>query len=326
LNDDLLSCKENILKEIKDTVGSSIFYIAFSGGMDSTVAACLAKEALGTEKVRLVHFSFGPYTYTQTSINVVSIAKKLSLPLEVIDKQKELELISKYGPSCNRCTRRVKVDGMYRLVKNENSAWIGSGSNQSDTWGQYGIKVHQRCYSPIFDLDKPQISRLLAYYQFDYREVRAGESNVREGCKLKHLMKGLIVPRFHGKAVCHSNELLLSTLTEYHYSARFANVKIIGPLRRNVALVNISPLPSKEIREKIRDNLREVREIDSIHIVDKPITLIIKANPGLCRSPHARYWIENGKVQPEFAQQVSFEWSETPNRSVRSYQVIDFKE
>ena len=318
--------REALLGEIGKTIErSSRVAIAFSGGMDSTVAACCVREALGERgNAVLVHFSFGPYTYEKTAENVRLLAKRIGFPLYLVDKRKELEMLSRKGPSCNRCTKHIKLGGMRDFAKEWRADWIISGANQSDTWGQYGIAVHQNTYSPLFHLEKPEIRELLDHFGFALSEVRSGESALREGCKLKHLMKAMAVPEYHGKAVCLSNETLLSHLREARFETQFANVKIIGPLRKNIALINVSPLPPATLREKLVREIGALETISEAAIVDRPVTLYLKANPGIIRSPHSRHWLEVGKIGPEFSGPVRFVWMESPNRSLNTYHVVDY--
>ena len=70
--------------------------------------------------------------------------------------------------------------------------------------------------------------------------------------------------------------------------------------------------------------MTDFEEIDTITWVDRPLTLVIRANPGLYRNFDSRYWIENGKIQPDFVQPVSFQWMPSTNRRLRTFQVVDF--
>jgi len=325
LVDRVSDIKKFLLDEIRNTLSSqSKAAIAFSGGMDSTVAACCVRDAVGEDRAVLVHFDFGPYTYEKTAENVKALAHQIGLPLHLVDKQKEIEALSRKGPSCNRCTKRVKLGGMVAFAKERRADWIISGANQSDTWGKYGIPVLQNTYSPLFYLDKPEIRSLLEHFGFTLRDVRSGESTLREGCKLKHLMKGMAVPEYHGKAVCLSNEWLLRRLQEERVDSAFANVKIIGPLSKNIALINVSPLPPLRVREQLVEEIAGIEAVSEAVFVDRPITLHIKANPGLFRSPHSRYWLETGKIRPEFSQPVECVWAESPNRSLKTYHAVDY--
>ena len=323
--DDATELAFSLQNEIRKTLPpESRVAIAFSGGMDSTVAACCVRAAIGEERAVLVHFNFGPYTYQKTAENVKSLSRRIGLPLILIDKQKEIEAVSRKGPSCNLCTKRVKLGGMMAFANEHRADWIISGANQSDTWGQYGIPIHRNTYSPLFHLNKPEIRVMLEYFGFTLGDVRSGESALREGCKLKHLMKAMAVPEYHGKAVCLSNEMLLSRLREEQVDSEFANVKIIGPLGRNIALINAFPLPPIPLRKRLVAEIATLDEISEAAFVDRPVTLYLKANPGLFRSQHSRYWLEAGKIQPEFSEQLRFVWMESPNRSLKTYHAVDY--
>jgi len=46
------------------------------------------------------------------------------------------------------------------------------------------------------------------------RPPRIGEHPGREGCKLKHLLKPLVSPEYHGRTVARANEMVLRVLRE----------------------------------------------------------------------------------------------------------------
>jgi len=313
----------SIITEIRSIDAPRPVYIAFSGGMDSTVAASIAVEALGKSQVILVHVSFGEYAYSQTQSNVLFVAKRLGCELVWVKGKSKQEQVLRYGPSCNLCTKRVKLAGV-RSVKPFEAILI-SGANQSDSWGTYGKKRMLDTYSPLFELDKPMIKQMLDHYGIPLDRVRAGESEHREGCTLKHLMKMLAAPAYHGSAVSESNETLLGILREKKFQASLANVKVIGPLSRNIALVNVLPTPDSLVREEICEKIMSINTIDEAHWLDTPIHLEVIANPSVVRTKEARYWLEKGKFAPEFAVPVRCSWRESKNTKLRTYQVVGFK-
>ena len=196
---------------------------------------------------------------------------------------------------------------------------IATGANQSDTWGQTGIALKDGFYAPIRGWDKKLIG--MALEELKIHVPRIGEAPVREGCKLKHLLKIMANPSYHGYAVAISNEILLDCLESFPHT--LANVKIAGPLSKNIALVNVSPLPPVELRERITAMLGRVEEIDEVRWIDGETKLKILANPGIYNSEEARYWIERGRLAPEFAFPVSFEWTRSTNRRLETFQVVD---
>lgn len=313
----------SIITEIRSIDSPKPIYIAFSGGLDSTVAACIAVEALGKSQVILVHVSFGEYAYSQTLRNVSFVAQHLGCELIWVNGKSKQERVLRHGPSCNLCTKRVKLAGV-RSVKPFEAIMI-SGANQSDSWGTYGKKRMMDTYSPLFELDKPMIKQMLDHYRIPLNKVRAGESELREGCTLKHLMKMLAVPAYHGSAVSKANETLLTILRKNQYQASLANVKIIGPLNRNIALVNVFPTPDLAVCDEIRDGIGSIDPIDEVHWMDRPIHLEVIANPSVVRTKEARYWLEKGKFAPEFAVPVRCSWRESKNAKLRTYQVVSFE-
>jgi len=198
-----------------------------------------------------------------------------------------------------------------------------TGSNQSDTWGKRGLKLYDGFYTPLLELKKKEIRKIADY--FDIKILQIGENKFREGCKLKHLLKPLVAPHYHGKAVAEANELLLTILEEEGYESVLANVKIIGPLNKNTGLINVSPLPEEKLKGKIIKELKKVKTLEQIEFLDKPIKLIVKANKGQFDNQHSRHWLEKGRLQPDFSVPIEVEWLLTTNKSLSTFQVIDYQ-
>jgi len=310
----------NVLEEVKKISQRKEIVVAFSGGLDSTIVSALAIQALGREKVEAITVSFEEYSYSKGLRNIQDISRALDLKLKIVQGKREQERVLRKGPACNRCTRvaklgRVKKEALGRLVL--------TGSNQSDTWGKRGLKLYGGFYAPLLELNKEEIRKIADY--FDIQILQIGESKFREGCKLKHLLKPLAVPYYHGKAAAEANELLLSVLEEEGYESILANVKIIGPLNKNIGLVNIFPLPEKKLKEKIIEELKKVKTLEQINFLDRPIKLIIKANKGQFDNQHSRYWLEKGRLQPDFSVPIEVEWLLTTNKRLSTFQVIDYR-
>ncbi len=310
----------NILEEINKISQQKEIVVAFSGGLDSTVVSVLAIKALGREKIEAITVSFGEYSYTKGSKNIQSISRDLDLKLKIVQGKKEQERVLKKGPACNKCTRIVKLGKVKREAQGR---LVLTGSNQSDTWGMRGLKLFDGFYAPLLELNKEEIRKIADY--FDIKILQIGENKFREGCKLKHLLKPLATPHYHGQAAAEANELLLSILEEERHESILANVKIIGPLNKNIGLVNVSPLPEEKLKEKIIKELKKVKTLEKIKFLDKPIKLIIKANKGQFDNRHSRYWLEKGRLQPDFSVPIKVEWLLTTNKSLSTFQVIDYQ-
>ena len=310
----------NILEEIKKTSQGEEIVVAFSGGLDSTVVSALAIQALGREKVEAITVSFGEYSYSKGLKNIQSISKALDLKLKIVQGKKEQERVLKKGPACNKCTRIAKLG---RVKKEASGRLVLTGSNRSDTWGKRGLKLYDGFYAPLFGLNKEEIRKIADY--FGIKILQIGENKFREGCKLKHLLKPLATPHYHGQAAAEANELLLSILEEERYESVLANVKIIGSLSKNIGLVNVLPLPEEKLKEKIIEELKKVKTLEKVEFLDKPIKLIIKANKGQFDNQHSRYWLEKGRLQPDFSVPIEVEWLLTTNKSLSTFQVIDYQ-
>ncbi len=310
----------NILGEIKKNSQGEEIVVAFSGGLDSTVVSALAIQALGREKVEAITVSFGEYSYSKGLKNVQSISKTLDLKSKIVQGKAEQEQVLKKGPACNKCTRVAKLG---KVKKESSGRLVLTGSNKSDTWGKRGLKLYNGFYAPLLELNKEEIRKIADY--FDIKILQIGENKFREGCKLKHLLKPLATPHYHGQAAAEANELLLSILEREGYGSVLANVKIIGPLNKNIGLVNVSPLPEEKLKGKIIEELKKVKTLEKAEFLDKPIKLIIKANKGQFDNQHSRYWLEKGRLQPDFSVPIEVEWLLTTNKSLSTFQVIDYQ-
>ncbi len=317
---DAATLAARLVAEIREVARGEPVVVAFSGGLDSTTVAALAREALGAPNVLLVTVNMGAYAYRRGNEIVLELAQRLGLQQRCLLGQFAQHRVQRYGPACNRCTREIKL-GMVRRASG--GRLVLTGANRSDTWGQLGLKVCNGYYAPLLDLNKPQIRAIADH--LGLRIPRIGEHPGREGCKLKHLLKPLINPDYHGRAVAEANEVLLRVLRDAGAVVDLANVKIIGPLGRNIALVNVRPLPALPLRAALLQALRALPELDEVHMVTTPLRLVVKAGPGVMRDAHARCWLERGRLQPDFAFPIEVQWEAARNTRLHTFQVVDFQ-
>ncbi len=307
-----------IIDDIRKTVGDKKLYVAFSGGLDSSVVAALSKMALGEEKVELVTTKFD-FTYPQTLEIVKAFSSQMGLKHVFVDGSEWQKKIWKSGPACNACTRGPKLLSVKNYAKD---GIVATGAEFEDTWGQQGIKVNDGIYSPISHLSRSQVQEIANLLNLKVEKI--GENSRREGCILKHLLK-MMTSEFHATSVYESNVQLMKIIKESSVNFSIANVKIIGPLSKNIALVNLKPLPNSEFLEKVKNAIDAIPQIDKTEIVNRPIKLKIIANPGIYNDEKARYWIENGRLKPDFALPISIEWKISKNNRLNTFQVVDYE-
>lgn len=310
--------RDELIAEIQTITGGVPVAIAFSGGLDSSTVAALSRDALGAPNVLLVTVNMGQYAYRRGNAIVLEMAEQLGLQQRCLLGQKLQHTVQRGGPACNRCTRDIKL-GLVKAAAR--GRLVLTGSNRSDTWGQKGVKVANGFYSPLLDLDKPQIRDLAD--ELGLRIPRIGEHSGREGCKLKHLLKPLINPDYHGRAVAETNEILLSLLAHAEFAAELANVKIIGPLRQNIALVNVRPNLPADLKAAVREALSGLPAVDEVRFVDGPTRLVIKAGPSLAGDAAGRYWVHHGRLGWDFAHPVEVEWRFSDDGRLHTFHVLD---
>lgn len=310
---------ESLVAEIRE-VGASFsrVVVAFSGGLDSTVALFLCLTALGREKVVACTVDWERYFPEKARRQVLFIREYFGIRHYFLPGKRLLEDVASGGPSCNLCTRKAKL----ATIKNYfgKDTLIVGGANQSDSWGKRGMKLLHNTYSPLFDLEKRHIQELATFFALPVRRI--GENHFREGCIVKHLLKPLVSP-YHAEAVIKSNELLWKILDEAFPEREIANVKIIGPLSRNQALINVRPLPPSPVRKRIEGELSNLPEIEDLIWVDEPVTLVVRANPGQYHNPEALFWLEKGRLQLDFAFPIKVRWMCSSNRRLRTFQVVE---
>ena len=307
-----------LIAEIREITGGAPVVVAFSGGLDSSTVAALARDALGAPNVLLVTVNMGPYAYRRGNAIVLEMADQLGLQQRCLLGQKMQQGVQRSGPACNRCTREIKL-GLVKAAAR--GRLVLTGSNRSDTWGRLGVKVNNGYYSPLLNLDKPQVRDLAD--ELGLRIPRIGEHSGREGCKLKHLLKPLINPDYHGRAVAEANEILLALLAEAGFAAELANVKIVGPLGRNLALVNVRPDLPEDLRVTVRQELSGLPIIDEVRFIDGPTRLVVKAGPALSGDAAGRYWVHHGRLEPDFAHPIEVEWRPSGDSRLHTFHVLD---
>ncbi len=296
--------------------------VAFSGGLDSSVALWLAREAFDRSRLRAVHIDWGPYTYSGQKEKAFAFAQSLGLELEILDGRDRLEKILRYGPACNRCTRQAKLG----LLRSKNpDALILTGANRSDSWGQRGQPLVAGVFAPLFQMEKEEIRSLAKAAGISVRPI--GESDRREGCQAKHLLKPLAVPCFHGRAVCFANETLLAFLRQKGKSAELANVKIVGPLRENIAVVNVRPGLLQEEENKLALRLQDASlAVRRVIFAARPLRLTVLANPSLWGDAHARLAVEEGILRPSFTAPLTIQWNASANGRLFTFHVVAVEE
>ncbi len=275
--------------------------------------ALLAKEALGRDNVELVHIDWGIYEYESIRKIVKEFASEYGFKLTILDGSGKQKNVWRYGPSCNACTKYVKLKLIKDYVRNR---IIMTGANSYDSWGKSNIKVFNGVYAPLLELSKKEIRAILDFMGIKIKKI--GESSEREGCKLKHLLKMLISEEFHGRAVSLSNEILLEYLKENKIKTEKASVKIIGPLRENIAVVVVKPTLSEEHMEKIEKILKDIPEISKVIFPKEKMEITVVASPPIYKNEETQR-----NVMKVIDIPGKYKWILSKNKKLRTFQVVN---
>lgn len=170
---------KKIAEQIQDfiknkTKGLNGTVIGLSGGIDSTVVAYLAVNALGKENV------FGiimPYNKNEHTDDGIELAKKLGINYEVIDIKPLVEAFEKTGhfseqfPKAN-IMARIRMCLLYGLANEKKFLVLGT-SNKSEVmtgyytkYGDGGVDIE-----PIGDLFKTEVWELARFLGIDKKII-----------------------------------------------------------------------------------------------------------------------------------------------------------
>ncbi len=308
-----------LVDDIRNVANDEKLYVAFSGGLDSSVVAALAKLALGPERVELVTTRFR-FTYPKTLKIVKEFSRLLGLKHTFVDATEWQAKIWKSGPSCNACTRGPKLLSVKEYADGN---LVATGAENEDTWGKCGLKIHNGFYSPLFSTSREEVKRIAECLKVKVDKI--GENSGREGCMLKHLLKMMAVPNFHGAAVYKANVLLMNMIEKSKTKFSLANVKIVGPLSKNIALVNLKPEPCEDFKKEVKKSIMAIEEISDVVFVDKPVTLEVLANPGVFNNSASKYWIEHGRLAPDFSSNIRVKWRLSKNNRLTTFSVVSYE-
>ncbi len=145
-------------------------YVAVSGGADSTAAAILAVEALGTSKVRLVYADTG-MEFPESRETVERLASYLGVKLDIVKSRFDpIREIARRGLMTrnNRwCTRILKLEPLREYYRVKNASVIIDGSRSFESWNR---ALNERVgVNPAI----PQVKRILPILYWTRIEVQA---------------------------------------------------------------------------------------------------------------------------------------------------------
>jgi len=308
---------ERLIEEARKSLSDCEVVVALSGGMDSSLALHIVSLAIPKDRVKAVTLDYGTYTYRISIASARMVAEDVGVKHFIIDARDIFEKVHKRGQACNRCVRTKLSIIRERFPNNV----IVTGANLADSWSRIGTKRFRDIYAPLLDLSKAEVKKMGE--ELGVRYLRIGEGVSREGCKVKHLWKPLVAPNYHGVAVALANDLVLDFLRREGWSFSFANVKVIGPLSKNIGLVNVSPNLPSSLKEKLYNELISIKEIEEVHFLEGKYLLKVKTNPSVYLVESSKRDLEMGKFKKEIACDISVEWLLSGNRRLLTFHVVD---
>lgn len=290
--------------------------VAFSGGMDSTLALLITKEVI--PDVVAVHVDWGMFTYPTIRKKIKTVVHNYQIPLHVIYGEENIKKLAYRGISCNTCTKRIKLALIQKYYPN---SIIITGANQSDSWGyKGGPYFNQPFLAPIKNFSKDQETIILKY-KYNIEEFHIGVHPTREGCMLRHLW----VPDIEGSRsilTAKINLALMQYLEENHIPHYLANVKVIGNSKTIKCIINVKPPLSSDQKNNITKILSQY--VSDILWGENITKLTIVINPSLDNTK-GKESIKNIVITDLVNQDVNIHFIRSKSDFIRLFQVVDAK-
>ncbi|MGB7665421.1 MAG: NAD+ synthase [Nitrososphaeraceae archaeon] len=169
-----------IKSEVKKSKSEGVV-IGMSGGVDSSVAACLAVNALGAEQVFGLILPDSSVTPKNDTMDAEKLATKLGIKYKIIQVGKAKDQILRYLPN-NKLARanflvRLRMSILYYYAALVNRLVLGTG-NKSELILGYFTKYGDAAVDlmPIGDLYKSEVRELAEFMQISSKITRKKSS------------------------------------------------------------------------------------------------------------------------------------------------------
>ena len=166
-----------IKSEVKKSKSEGVV-IGMSGGVDSSVAACLAVNALGAEQVFGLILPDSSVTPKNDTMDAEKLAKKLGIKYKIIQVGKAKDQILRYLPN-NKLVFlvRLRMSILYYYAALMNRLVLGTG-NKSELILGYFTKYGDAAVDlmPIGDLYKSEVRELAEFMQISSKITRKKSS------------------------------------------------------------------------------------------------------------------------------------------------------
>lgn len=142
--------------------------LGLSGGIDSSLVAAIATDALGADRVRTVMLP-SPYTSKDSIDDAIDCAKKLGISHEIVSIAPMMEAFSQTLPDITGLAHenmQSRLRGLILMSLSNQSGWLVlTTGNKSEIATGYSTLYGDMCggFNPIRDLYKTQVYNLSAW-------------------------------------------------------------------------------------------------------------------------------------------------------------------
>ncbi|KPN30162.1 putative NH(3)-dependent NAD(+) synthetase [Halolamina pelagica] len=259
--EELETAREEIVSFIEDTVdaaGADGAVLGLSGGIDSTLTAYLAVEALGEEGL---HGLTMPARVSDDELmsDAEAVAQSLGIPYDVIEIEPIAEQFDKAFPegvddrtAAGNVRVRTRAVLNYYVANVENRIVLGTG-NRSEAMTGYFTKYGDQAVdcNPIGDLYKQQVRQLAAHVgvphelvmQTPTAEMWAGQTDEEEmGLNYDHL-DAVLALHVDGPLSKAATVRYVDGVTEDHVE------RVVELVERSAHKRSMPPAPGVSVRE-----------------------------------------------------------------------------
>ncbi len=172
------------IRDFVKKTGQKIVHLGLSGGIDSSLVACLAVDALGPNNVVGIMLP-GPFSSEGSITDAVELAKNLKIHTLKLSINKQFEegmsLIEAFKPAPHQNTLELAVQNLQARIRglilmtysNMKKSLLLTTSNKSEIATGYATLYGDMCggLAPVGDMLKRQVYELSNHYNKDHQVI-----------------------------------------------------------------------------------------------------------------------------------------------------------